>query len=70
MLTYNHLWQINKYMYREIGCPVGVVDGFLYLLRNGIKYRILDKWVALYVPLNKYYIQIGKVNKYLERVEQ
>ena len=68
MIAYNHLWQINKYMYREVGQPCGYVDGFLYLLRNGIKYRIADRWCVLYVPLNKYYIQIGKVNEHLERV--
>ena len=68
MQAYNHIWQINKYMYREVGQPCGHVDGFLYLLHNDINYRIADRWVALYVPLNKYYIQIGKVSKYLERV--
>lgn len=69
MRAYNHLWQINKWEYREVGQPCCVIDGYLYLLRNGVKYRISDRWVALYVPLNKYYVQIGKVNKYLERVE-
>lgn len=68
MRAYNHLWQINKYMFKEVGCPVGVVDDYLHLQRNGQEYRIKLAWVALYVPLNKYYVQIGKVNKYLERV--
>ena len=55
-------------MYKEVGCPVGVLDDYLHLQRNGVEYRIADRWCALYVPLNKYYIQIGKVNEHLERV--
>ena len=68
MQAYNHLWQINKWKYREVAQPCGFVDGFLYLLRNGVKYRIAERFVALYVPLNKYYIDMSKVSKYLERV--
>ena len=68
MQAYNHAWQINKYIYREVGQPCGWVDNYLYLLRNGVKYRMPERFIALYVPLNKYYIQIGKVSKYLERI--
>ena len=68
MQAYNHLWQINKWEYREIASVLNVVDGFVHLLRNGREYRMPVRFIALYVPLNKYYIQIGKVSKYLERV--
>jgi len=68
MLRYNHLWQINKYVYRQVGCPLRVIDDYLHLERNGVEYRIWDKWVALYVPLGHYYIRMDKVNDYLERV--
>ena len=69
MLAYNHDWQINKYMYREIDNVIKVIDGFVHLLREGREYRMPEHFIALYVPLNKYYIQINKVSKYLERVE-
>lgn len=68
MRAYNHLWQINKWEYREVLTPINVIDEFLYLLRGGVEYRMPLRFIALYVPLNKYYIQIGKVSKYLERV--
>lgn len=68
MRAYNHLWQINKYMYKEIASVQSVVDGFVHLLHNGREYRMPERFIALYVPLNRYYIQIGKVSKYLERV--
>lgn len=68
MRAYNHSWQINKWEYREIASVLNVVGGFVYLLRNGREYRMPERFIVLYVPLNKYYIQIGKVSKYLERV--
>jgi len=68
MRAYNHLWQINKWEYKEIANVLSVVDGFVHLLRGGREYRMPERFIALYVPLNKYYIQIGKVSKYLERV--
>ena len=68
MRAYNHLWQINRYIFKEVGYPVGIVDDYLHLQRNGVEYRIKLAWVALYVPLNKYYIRMDKVSKYLERV--
>jgi hypothetical protein len=68
MQAYNHLWQINKFIYKEVAQPYDFVDGFLYLMRNGVKYKMPERFVALYVPLNKYYIQMDKVSKYLERV--
>lgn len=68
MRACNHLWQINKWEYREIASVLSVVDGFVHLLRNGQEYRMPERFIALYVPLNKYYIRMDKVNKYLERV--
>ena len=69
MQAYNHLWQINRYKYREIGDVLNVVDGFIHLLRGGVRYKMPERFIALYVPLNKYYIDMSKVNKYLERVD-
>ena len=68
MQAYNHSWQINKYKYREVGHVLSVVDGFIHLLRGEREYRMPERFIALYVPLNKYYIRMDKVNAYLERV--
>jgi len=68
MRAYNHSWQINKWEYKEVSTPLNVIDEFLHLLRGGVEYRMPLKFIVLYVPLNKYYIRMDKVNKYLERV--
>lgn len=68
MKSYNHLWQINKWEYKELENVLDVSDSYIYLLRKNVKYRMSLEFISLYVPLNKYYIQINKVNKYLERV--
>ena len=69
MRAYNHLWQIDKWIFREVERPVGIIGDYLHLKRNGGEYKMPLVFVALYVPTNKFFIQINKVNKFLERVE-
>ena len=68
MQAYNHMWQINNHKFKEIAEPKGIIVGFLHLIKNGVEYRMPERFVALYVPTNKFFIEISKVNKYLERV--
>lgn len=68
MQAYNHLWQINNHQFKEVAEPRGIIDGFLYLIKNNVKYRMPERFIALYVPTNRFFIEINKVNKYMERV--
>lgn len=69
MQAYNHLWQINNYKFKEVAEPRGIIDGFLHLIKNNIEYWIPERFIALYVPTNKFFIEINKVSKHLERVK-
>lgn len=70
MRAYNHLWEINTFKFREVGKPIKLENGFLYLTRNGVEYRMPTRFIAFYVPIGKFFIEISKVSKYLERVKQ
>jgi len=69
MQAYNHLWQINNHKFKEVIEPQGVIGGFLYLIKDGIEYRMPERFIAFYVPTNKFFIEINKVSKYMERVD-
>lgn len=69
MQAYNHLWQINKYQFKEVAKPREIIDGFLHLIKNDVEYRMPERFIALYVPTNKFFIEINKVSKYLEKVK-
>lgn len=68
MQTYNHSWEIDKWRYYEVAQPVGIFDDFLHLYKNGNRYKMPTRFISLYVPTNKFFIEINKVNKFLERV--
>lgn len=68
MQAYNHLWQINNHKFKEVAEPKGIINGFLHLIKNNVEYRMPKGFIVLYVPTNKFFIEINKVSKYMERV--
>lgn len=70
MRRVNHKWQINEHRYWEIETPIGELGNWFHLKRDGKEYRMPNRYIAEYIPLNRYYIEIAKVNEHLERLTQ
>jgi len=68
MQRYNNIWEINQYKYYEVAQPICIIDKFLYLLKNNIKYKFPIDFIVLHVPTNKFFIQKNKINKFLEKI--